>query len=358
MLDQKSLLTPQSPVEPIRLTTLASCAGCAAKLDPQILGQVVHSLGDVFQPQDYPDLLVGLAQPDDAAVYRLNDSQAIISTADFFPPVVDNPYEFGAIAAANALSDVYAMGGEPLFALNLAAWPDNVPIEVFSEVLRGGAEKVREAGAVIVGGHTVVDSEPKYGLAVTGLVHPDQIFTKGGALPGDVLILTKPLGAGTLTTGIKRGVTTESDARTCINNMMKLNRDAAAAARLLGSVVHAVTDITGFGLAGHGHEMAHLSGCGLQINFDALPWLPGVEKSAQDWVFPGGCERNERFYGGWVIVECNLASWQQRLLFDPQTSGGLLMAIESQGADEFLHKSQGWVIGKVIENASGYLVIQ
>lgn len=300
---------------------------------------------------------MGLAQPDDAAVYRLNDTQAVISTADFFPPVVDDPFHFGAIAAANALADVYAMGGDPLMALNLVAWPEDLAPEILSEVLRGGAEKVREAGAVIAGGHTVTDKEPKYGLAVTGLVHPDQIFTKGGAKPGDSLILTKPLGTGVLTTAHKQGLASETDLATCIANMTGLNRVAATAARRLGSAVHAVTDITGFGLLGHTHEMAHLSNCSLRIDYAALPWLRGAEALARAWVFPNGAERNRKFYEPWVVVERPLEIWQTQLLFDPQTSGGLLIALDSSWVDSFLREAPGWKIGEAITGPAGRLEI-
>ena len=322
-----------------------------------MLGQVVRPLSDLFQPKDYPALLVGLAQPDDAAVYRLNDSQAIISTADFFPPVVDDPYDFGAIAAANALSDVYAMGGDPLFALNLVAWPDDVPAETLAEVLRGGAEKVREAGAVIAGGHTVSDREPKYGLAVTGIAHPNHIFTKGGARPGDVLVLTKPLGTGTITTAIKRGQAHADDARACVDSMARLNRHAATAARASGSAVHAVTDITGFGLVGHGHEMAHLSGCGLRLQYDQLPWLPGAENYAREWIFPGGTERNEAYYARWLVLERSLSDWQRMLLFDPQTSGGLLAAVQRDQVERFVRESRGRAIGEVVSHEPGMIVV-
>lgn len=317
----------------------------------------MRPLGELFQTKDYPALLVGLARPDDAAVYRLNDSQAVISTVDFFPPVVDDPYQFGAIAAANALSDVYAMGGEPLFALNLAAWPEDVAVELLSEVLRGGAEKVREAGAVVAGGHTVSDREPKFGLAVTGLVHPDRIWTKGGARPGDALILTKPLGTGTITTALKRGQAAADDVAVCVASMGRLNRAAAAAARQLGSAVHAVTDITGFGLAGHGHEMAHLSGCGLQLDYSGLPWLPGAQMYAREWIFPGGSERNERYYAGWVTSERPLTDWERMLLFDAQTSGGLLLAIDPASVAAFQQLSPGWIIGIAVAAAAGEILI-
>lgn len=305
----------------------------------------MRPLGDLFNPNDFPALLVGLSQPDDAAVYRLNESQAVISTVDFFPPVVDDSYQFGAIAAANALSDVYAMGGEPVFALNLVGWPDELPAGMLSEILRGAAEKVREAGAVIAGGHTVSDREPKFGLAVTGLVAPGHFWTKAGAQPGDALILTKALGTGTITTALKRGLAQNSHVDACIASMSTLNRAAAKAAKTLGSAIHAVTDITGFGLVGHAHEMGHLSGCGLAFEYSVLPWLSGVETYAREWIFPGGTERNEHFYSAWTQVDRGLEDWQRQLLFDPQTSGGLLLALDPAYADAFLDACPAWRIG-------------
>src|SRR5207302_8658835 len=212
---------------------------------PEALAQVLRQLTKHAAP---PELLVGLHTADDAAVYRVNDQQAIISTADFFPPVVDDPYVFGAVAAANALSDVYAMGGQVLMAINLVAWPDNLDVVILSEILRGGADIAAEAGAVIAGGHTVTDREPKYGLAVTGMVHPERILTKGGAQPGDMLILGKPLGTGLITTAHKRQEVAESDLHAAITSMMQLNRKASQALLEAGAGVHAVTDITGFGL--------------------------------------------------------------------------------------------------------------
>ena len=297
-------------------------------MGPQALAHVLRPLADLFQADQYPDLLVGLGAPDDAAVYRLNPQQAIIETADFFPPVVDDPFAFGAIAAANALSDIYAMGGQPLFAINLAAFPEDLPPEVIIEILRGGAEKVREAGAVIAGGHTVTDREPKYGLAVTGLVHPERVMTKAGARPGDRLVLTKPLGTGVITTAHKRGEVDPADLEAAVASMMRLSREAAAAA-LATPEVHAMTDITGFGLLGHAHEMAHLSGVGLSLDYAALPWLPGARRYGEAGVFPGGSERNEEYFGQWVRFAPGLAlpAWEQRLLHDPQTSGGLLIAV-------------------------------
>jgi selenide,water dikinase len=247
--------------------------------------------------------------------------------------VVDDAYTFGAIAAANAMSDVYAMGGRPLFALNLAAFPEDQPLDILGDILRGGAEKLREAGAALAGGHTVTDREPKYGLAVTGLVHPERIYAKGGARPGDQLVLTKPLGTGVITTAHKRGQVADADLAAAVASMLHLNRAASEAAQATPGV-HGVTDITGFGLLGHAHEMAHLSGTALTLQYAALPWLPGAQALAEQWVFPGGSERNEAFYQPWVsgLAELGLADWQQRLLHDPQTSGGLLIAVAAEQA--------------------------
>lgn len=297
-------------------------------------------------------MLVGLGAPDDAAVYRLNDHQALIQTVDFFTPIVDTPYEYGAIAAANALSDVYAMGGQVLFALNITAFPPNLPASILAEILRGGAEVVRSVGAAIAGGHTIQDKEPKYGLAVTGLVHPDHILTKGGARPGDLLILTKRLGTGVVTTAVKRDAVAPEHLAAAVASMMALNRIAAEACQ--ATAVRAATDITGFGLLGHALEMSEASGVRFQIRFDDLPWLPGVPEYAEQWVFAGGAFNNRAFYGSQVAYTRDLAEWQQVLLHDPQTSGGLLAAVSADGAPAFLAYCQergqeAWVIGEVIE---------
>jgi selenide,water dikinase len=321
---------------------------------------VLQPLTGIFKTEDYPDLLVGLTQPDDAAVWRIGADRALVSTVDFFPPVVDDPYHFGAIAAANALSDVYAMGGEPLFAINLVAFPDGLGLDILTEILRGGAEKVREAGAVITGGHTVTDKEPKYGLSVTGMVQPDHMMTKGGARVGDALILTKPLGVGVLTTGGKRGVTTSAEMDAAIASMSRLNRTAAKIAREFG--VRAATDVTGYSLLGHAHEMAHLAQVAFQLRYSAVEWLPGAHRHAQDGVFPGGMGRNRDFYGRWVRFEARLAEHQQGLLFDPQTSGGLLLAIEAERAESLrdalrLAGEPAVMVGQVVEGA-GELIIE
>jgi selenide,water dikinase len=295
------------------------------------LAQVLQPLNGLFQPKEYPALLVGLAEPDDAAVYRIDDQQAIISTVDFFPPVVDDPYSFGAIAAANALSDIYAMGGRPLMAINLAAFPDNLGLNILSEILRGGAEKVKEAGAVIAGGHTVTDKEPKYGLAVTGIIHPDHIITKGGAKPGDRLILTKQLGTGVITTALKQDLADENDVKLAIQGMSRLNKNASELA--IKHQCHAMTDITGYSLLGHSHEMAHLGNVDFHIEFSTLKWLAGAQKYAKQDIFPGGMHRNKDYFQKWISFDAGISEVHQNLLFDPQTSGGLLIAVTPEVAE-------------------------
>ncbi len=311
----------------------------------------MRPLNGIFPTENFPALLVGLAAPDDAAVYKLNAEQAVISTVDFFPPVVDDPYAFGAIAAANALSDVYAMGGDPLFAVNLVAYPDGYGLELLTEILRGGAEKVREAGAVIAGGHTVTDKEPKYGLAVTGTVHPEHIFKKGGAQPGDVLLLTKALGTGVITTALKNSRASDADVEAAVASMTHLNRDAARAAR--NYRVHAMTDITGYGLLGHAHEMAHLSGVKLVIDYGALRWLPGAQTYGEQGIFPGGMERNRDFYEQWVTFDDRLQAYERHLLFDPQTSGGLLIALPPEDARALHDQLTGEAVALIGEVSLG-----
>lgn len=313
---------------------------------------MLRALNNVFPPEDYPDLLIGLGGVDDAAVYRLNDEQALVQTADFFTPIVDTPYEYGAIAAANAMSDVYAMGGEVLFALNLVAFPPDLPTHVLGEVLRGGADMVRSVGAAIAGGHTIQDKEPKYGLVVTGMVHPGRILTKGGARLGDRLILTKPLGTGAITTAVKRDVVEPEHLEAAIASMMRLNRAAAQAAQATG--VRSATDITGFGLIGHASEMAQASGVRFRFRFDDLPWLPGAQKYAEDWVFPGGTFNNRAFYRPLTILSRPLAEWEELMLHDPQTSGGLLVAVDPDRVEPFLaycreREQQAWVVGDAVE---------
>lgn len=318
---------------------------------PAALAQVLRPLHKLFNGNSPANLLVGLGVADDAAVYKLNDQQAIINTLDFFTPVVDDPYDYGAIAAANSMSDVYAMGGEVTFALNVGAFPANMDPAIITEILRGGAEKVLEAGAVIAGGHTVTDDEPKYGLAVTGLVHPDRIFTKGGAKPGDVLVLTKPLGTGTISTALKRDLADPAHVAEMVASMKRLNRSAAQAGQMVGGIKSA-TDITGFGLLGHGMEMAQASGCKFVLELNQIPLLDGATGYAAQFIFPGGASNNKMYFEKDVTFAPTIPDERQWLLWDPQTSGGLLLAVPAERVADFQRicaerNQAAWVIGQV-----------
>lgn len=273
-------------------------------------------------------------------------------TTDFFTPVVDDAYDYGAIAAANSLSDVYAMGGKPFLALNVAAFPPDQPPELLGEILRGGAEKAREAGVVIAGGHTVQDKEPKYGLVVLGMVEPAHLMTKGGAKVGDRLLLSKPLGLGVMTTALKLQQAAPEDIVEAINWMKCLNRTASELAVAAG--VRGGTDITGYSLLGHAWEMAHASGVGLRFEFDKIPFTQNVFHYAEQWIFPGGAANNLQFYGSHIQFSSAIDEMRQHLLFDPQTSGGLLLAVPADKADEILEKARQidqpmWEVGEVIE---------
>ena len=279
----------------------------------------------------HPDLLVGTSTADDAGVFRIAPDLALVQTVDFFTPIVDDPFDFGAIAAANALSDVYAMGGEPRTALNIACFPQQgVPAEVLREILRGGLAKAEEAGVVVVGGHTVVDEEIKFGMAVTGFVHPDRVLRNIGARPGDALVLTKPLGTGIVATAIKHGAGTAAEHAAAVATMAALN---GRAARVLGDfAVHACTDVTGFGLLGHAYEMAHGSGVRLAFTAERLPLLPGVRRLAAEGHLTGGCRRNRDWLADKVRVAPGLPADLVEVAFDPQTSGGLLVALSETDA--------------------------
>jgi selenide,water dikinase len=319
---------------------------------PEALTQVLRPLHNLFNGNGPANLLVGLGMADDAAVYKLNEQQAIINTIDFFTPVVDDPYDYGAIAAANSMSDVYAMGGEVTFALNVGAFPASMEPALIAEILRGGAEKVIEAGAVIAGGHTVTDDEPKYGLAVTGMVHPERIFTKGGAKPGDALVLTKPLGTGTISTALKRGLADPVHVAGMVASMKRLNRAAAQAGQAVGGI-KAVTDITGFGLLGHGMEMAQASNSKLLLELNRIPLLDGAADYAAQFIFPGGASNNKMFFEKDVTFAPTIPDDRQWLLWDPQTSGGLLMAIPAERLADFQsicaeRNQPAWVVGQVI----------
>lgn len=308
----------------------------------------------------HPNLLIGLDPGDDAAVYQLDAHTALVQTVDFFPPVVDDPYTFGAIAAANALSDIYAMGGRPILALAVAAFPEDMPTHVIAAILQGGADKVAEAGAVVAGGHTVVDKEPKYGLCVTGLIDPARATATARAVPGDVLLLTKPLGTGVITTALKRGEVEAAHLDAAIVSMLRLNRRAAELAA--AGVVHGATDITGFGLLGHAGELARNSGVALRFAAADLPLLAGAQSYAAAGIIPGGLTRNRDYLeqAGFVRFAPGVDESLRRLLYDPQTSGGLLFALPEAEAAELRARFAAagepcWQVGRV-EAGAGIVV--
>jgi selenide,water dikinase len=323
--------------EPVRLTRFSHGAGCACKLSPEDLSTVLGLVGGISDDAGRdPDLLVGLDTADDAAVYRLRADLAIVVTTDFFTPIVDDAYDWGRIAATNALSDVYAMGGTPLLALNLVAWPrDSLPFALLARVLDAGAQTVRDAGAVVAGGHSIDDPEPKYGLAVVGTVHPARILTNAGARPGDVLVLTKPIGLGVISTAVKRDAAPPALVAEAVTVMTTLNAAARDAALELGAAVHAATDITGFGLIGHLRELLVGSGLAGHVDADAVPVIPGTRELLAAGMVAGGTRRNHAFVSrhvGWG----DLPEAEQLLLSDAQTSGGLLLAVEEASADDLV----------------------
>jgi selenide,water dikinase len=328
----------------VKLTELATAGGCAAKYSASRLEELLRG----FVPADAENLLVGLDPADDAAVYRLDDERALVFTIDFFPPIVDDPDDFGAIAATNALNDVFAMGGKPLLALSVAALPEELPTEVVRAIFDGADRQVREAGAILAGGHTIRDAEPKYGLAVVGTVAPDGIWPKAGARAGDALYLTKPLGTALVLGGAKRGLADPAEA---IRWMRTLNRDAADVLRALAP--HAVTDVTGFGLAGHAHEMADRSGVRIVLESSRLPALDGALDAARAGVSTAGT-RNNRAYA--PVETSGVADELVELAYDPQTAGGLLvslaadkgMSLEAQFAARGLFLAR---VGSVVEGA-------
>ncbi len=307
-------------------------------MGPEALAQVLRPLAGMVPPERRADLLVGLAEGDDAAVYKLNDSTALVFTADFFPPVVDDPFTFGEIAAANALSDIYASGAEPVLALNLAAFPADMNGELISMVFQGGASKAGQAGCAVAGGHTITDKEPKYGLAVIGFAHPGKLLLKKGARPGDVLILTKPLGTGVITTASKAQDVEPSWIGAAIRSMKALNRDALRA--FLAGQARAATDVTGFSLLGHGLEMAGKSGVDFSIDAKAIPFIPGARECVERKRIPGGTARNRKAFLDKVEFPDHASEqsleWLRALLFSPETSGGLLGAIPPENAESCL----------------------
>jgi selenide, water dikinase len=311
-------------VETVSLTSLARAGGCAAKYSAARLETLLGGL----VPAEAEDLLVGLDPADDAAVYRLDDERALVFTVDFFPPLVDDPRAFGSIAATNALNDVFAMGGVPLLALSIAAFPEELPTEVLGDVLAGADERVRAAGAILAGGHTIRDTEPKYGLAVVGTVHPDAVWTKAGARPGDALFLTKPLGTGIVLQGHRDGLAPAGALDAAVESMIELNHEAADVLRPFAP--NAVTDVTGFGLLGHVHELASTSGARAIIDAEALPLLPGALELAESGVLTGGDRRNREYAGPYV--ESTVGPALDALAYDPQTAGGLLVSLPAEQA--------------------------
>jgi selenide,water dikinase len=329
-------------------------------MGPEALAQVLRPLEGMFPAHQHPELLVGLEVSDDAAVYKISDELAVIQTLDFFPPVVDDPYDYGAIAAANSMSDVYAMGGQVALALNICGFPADMSPDIISEILRGGAEKVAEAGGVLAGGHTTEDREPKYGLTVMGFVHPDRILTKAGARPGDALIVTKPLGVGIITTALKGDAAAPDHVAAAVESMKRLNREAARLIQEVG--VNASTDITGFGILGHAYEMAEKSEVRLRLHLDQLPFLEGAAQYADEWLFPGGTHNNKDFYARHVEWAEGISEELQLLLYTPETSGGLLVAVPPPALEpltvRFIEEEQPfWAIGEILDGEGIEVVV-
>ncbi len=317
-------------MDPKKLTAHVKAGGCAAKLSPKILDQ---ALAD-FPRVTHPDVLVGFDTRDDAGVFRLSPELALVQTVDFFTPIVDDPYTFGAIAAANALSDVYAMGGKPLSSLSVLCFPGSGDISILREILRGGADKMIEADCVVLGGHSVADEEIKFGFAVTGTIHPDHVLTNAGARAGDFLVLTKSIGTGVIGTALKRGIASEEHVAGSIRSMLTLNRTADRA--------HGCTDVTGFGLMGHGREMALASEVTLEIDASKVPFLPGAVEYSKAGAYSGGLKNNREFASSCVHFNRPLPEEIEALLYDPQTSGGLLISTPEPPANSV-------VIGRVTE---------
>jgi selenide,water dikinase len=342
-----------SQTQTVKLTDLASCGGCAAKYSAARLEELLRG----FVPVESENLLVGLAPADDAAVYRLDAERALIFTLDFFPPVVDDPADYGAIAATNALNDVFAMGGTPLLALSIAAFPEELPTEMLAAIFSAADAQVRAAGGLLAGGHTIRDQEPKYGLAVIGTVHPDGIWPKNGARPGDSLFLTKPLGTGLIMTGFKKQLTGTMPLERAIRWMRTLNRDAADVLR--GVAPHAVTDVTGFGLFGHAHEMASRSGTAFVLESERLPAIDGALDMARKGVRTSGDPRNRDFASRHVEIG-DVPETLVALGYDPQTAGGLLVSLprERGAALEAEFERRGLFLRRVgsVEEGAGVRV--
>ena len=294
---------------------------------------------------------------------KIDEDKALVFSADFFAPVVDDAYLYGNVAAANALSDIYAMGALPQLAINLVAWPEAMDPSVIRDVLRGGLDKVVESGAVLAGGHTIKDSEPKFGMAVTGIVHPDRILRNDTAQIGDLIVLTKPLGSGVITTALKESKVDDLHLESCLEVMTKLNHSGMLGADDMYPHVHAATDVTGYGLIGHAHEVAVGSSCAIEIQTESLPWIQGSKEYAKAGFFSGGLFSNKRYYEEHVVYVKELLEWRANMLFDPQTSGGLLLSVRPDNAGDLLAAidrrggDESWIIGKVIAGDSGRIVL-
>ena len=331
-----------------KLTSQVKAGGCASKLSPAILNQVLPRVPRLKDD----NVLVGFDTNDDAGVYRIGPECALVQTTDFFTPVVDDPFTFGAIAAANALSDVYAMGGRPITSLTILCFPAKGDLEVLEAILRGGAEKMIEAGCAVLGGHSVNDDEIKFGYAVTGLIHPDRVRANAGAQAGDVLVLTKRIGTGVISTALKRGMASEAAVAAATESMLTLNRAACEA--MQAAAAHGCTDVTGFGLLGHAREMAMASGVTLEIDHKAVQFLPGALDYAAQGALPGGLNNNRGFVESCVAVEGDVPAHILELLYDPQTSGGLLISLPEESATAV----PGYRVGSVVARGAKPLVVK
>ncbi|HEX5564032.1 MAG TPA: selenide, water dikinase SelD [Sporosarcina sp.] len=342
----------------VKLTSLTKKGGCGCKIGPADLSQVLQSLPPaVFDP----NLLVSLDTSDDAGVYKLTDEIAIVQTLDFFTPIVDDPYDFGQIAATNAISDVYAMGGKPITALNIVAFPiSTLDKSILSDILRGAGDKLKEAGVTLVGGHSIDDQEPKFGLAVTGTVHPDKIRTNAGAKTGDRLVLTKPIGVGIYTTSLKRSVLTSEEIKQVTSIMTTLDKTASEV--MASFEVHAATDVTGFGLLGHATEMAKASDKGIRIYAKQVPVLPRTKELAEAGMIPGGTKSNYAHVADVVTYSDELDMLDRYILCDAVTSGGLLLAVSANEAEELVDEMtkkgiKAAIIGEVTDNHPGMITV-
>lgn len=340
-----------------RLTELSKSSGWAAKIGPETLAQVLCHLPTSDQDEN---LIVGIETSDDAAVYKINEDTALIQTVDFFTPVVDDPFVYGQIAATNSLSDVYAMGGDPKLAMNIIGFPNCLPPEVMAEILKGGYSKVKEAGAITVGGHTVEDDEPKYGLCASGFIHPDAVIKNSTAKVGDILVITKPIGLGIVNTAIKAQMASEEMYNAGVKAMVTLNKFAKDA--MVKAEANACTDVTGFGLLGHSLEVAEGSNVTIKLNSGDIPIVKGVEEFANMGLIPAGTYENKKFIGDKVIFDKDIKEQMKDILYDPQTSGGLLISVRPDMLDLLMNELEGNVteyaiIGEVIEKGEHPIIV-